>query len=237
MWKRWKKEIIGISLASVLGVCLIAGLIFYFQKAARENQHYNTHVMIDGTLYWLDHTLPELPEGYEEFTQVESNVPNRKASQNGQAHGLAAGTPLYRSEAQPGCLYTPADDGRWDRLMVMELKKAFLRYQGMLYISLSSIHEVELDLSYEPEDFIPTGEIISWPGWYEVIPAKDCITNSSKYSGGEVCLDPRQSALLVVKYAPIQNGTATADHDVFVSAGSIGLDYSAYDPHSENNAS
>ena len=229
MWKVWKKEIIGISLASVLGVCLIAGLIVHFEIAAQENQYYNTHVMLDGTLYWLEHTLPELPEGYEEFARVESEVSNRKAEQNGQAHGLAVGTPLYRSQAQPGCICIPAGDGRWNRLTVSELRKSLLRYGGMLYVSQTSVYEVDVSLSYEAGDFTPTGETLHFPGHYEILPTEDCTTNSSAYSGGEICLDPGQPDVLLVKRTRTQQDKTETDYVPFITTESLGLDYSVYE--------
>lgn len=230
MLKHWKKESWGISLAWILGICLVAGLTFYLKQTAWEGQSdYKPHLMVEDTCYWLSTgpTVPELPAGYTEFAKVESELPAGRAETNGQANGFAAGTPLYRSEAQPGWLYLPNADGSWTRLTVIDLQKNFLRCEGKLYLDeLSVPYEMDVSISFDPETLISTGETLTWIG-HEIIPLEDCTTNDSFCSGGEVMTDPEQPDILVIRLPRAQNGKV--DYCPFVTAASLGLDYTVYE--------
>ena len=119
-------------------------------------------------------------------------------------------------------------------MIVRELFGSFLRYNGELYLSKLSI-PYELDdgsITFDPKHFSPTGETIRYAGDREGIPTEDCTTDNATYSGGEICLNPQQPELLVVKQT-IQMHTQTTDtrtdYHVFVTTDSLGLDYSAYE--------
>ena len=117
------------------------------------------------------------------------------------------------------------------RFTVIDLQRTFLRYNGELYLSKLSIpYELEnVSVTYNPKHFSPTGETVSWPGDWEVLPAEDCTTNASFYSGGEICLNPKQPELALVRRTYVRDGKTETDYHAFVTAASLGLDYSAYE--------
>ena len=235
MWKTWKREIIGISAAVVAAICILVVFTLRMNEGVYETGSYKPHLMVEDTVYWLSaasYPSSILPEGYAEFAKVETKIaPNARAEQNGEGNGVAAGTAVYGNPSQPGWVYVPTANGRWNRFTVIELQRAFLRYNGELYLSKTSIpYELEnVSVTYNPKHFSPTGETVSWPGDGEVLPTEDCTTNASFCSGGEICLNPKQPELTLVKRTYVRDGKTETDYHAFVTADSLGLDYSAYE--------
>ena len=235
MWKTWKREIIGISAAVVAAICILVVFTLRMNEGVYETGSYKPHLMVEDTVYWLSaasYPASILPEGYAEFARVETKIaPNARAEQNGEGNGVAAGTSVYGNESQPGWVYVPSGNGRWNRFTVIDLQRTFLRYNGELYLSKTSIpYELEnVSVTYNPKHFSPTGETVSWPVDWEVLPTEDCTTNSSAYSGGEICLNPKQPELALVKRTYVRDGKTETDYHAFVTADSLGLDYSAYE--------
>ena len=235
MWKVWKKEIIGITLASILIICALTVFTLKMRENVEHHYDYKPHVMVDGVTYWdTGKFIAALPEGYAECAVVEEDIGGRRAEKDSQAAGYSVGSKIYCNSQQPGQVYIAQAYNRFHRLTITELQGSFLRYNGELYISRLSIpYELDPDsISYDPKQFSPTGETVSWPGDKLLLPTEDCTTNSSTFSGGEICLNPQQPELLVVKLT-IQMHTQTADtrtdYHVFVTTDSLGLDYSAYE--------
>jgi len=235
MWKTWKKEIIGISAAALAGICIIVVFTLRMNEGAYKDSIYKPHLMVEDTVYWLSaasYPASILPEGYTEFAKVETEIPARqRAENNGEGSSVAAGTPVYGNPSRPGWVYVPTANGRWNRFTVIDLQRTFLRYNGELYLSKTSIpHELEnVSVTFNPKHFSPTGETVSWPGDQEVLPTEDCTTNSSAYSGGEICLNPKQPELALVKRTYVRDDKTETDYHAFVTAESLGLDYSAYE--------
>lgn len=234
MWKVWKKEILVISLTVILLICAIVSVVVSRQTTPQDETNWDIqfHLMVEDTIYWYssDSIVAELPEGYEEFAKVETEIQGR-AEENGQANGYAAGTPLYRNEAQPGWIFAPDANGRWTRLAVKELRQTLLRYNGKLYIYvLSSIPNNEMDISYKflSKDFVPTGETVSFCG-SDVVPSEDGTANSRFHIGSQVSVNPEQNNMLALTRLRTQNGKTDIDYYPFITAESIGLDYSAYE--------
>lgn len=237
MWKVWKKEIIGISAAALAIICMVAAFTLYMDRSGIGKEAlYSPHVMVDGVIYWdTGDFIATLPDGYTECAVVKETINSRlRAEQDGQAVFFSEGRKIYRNPEQPGQVYLAQAYNRFHRLIIKDLFGSFLRYNGELYLSKSSI-PYELDdgsITFNPKHFSPTGETVSWPGGGVVIPIEECTTNSSTYSGGEVCLNPEQPELLIVKRT-IPTHTKAADtrtdYHVFVTAASLGLDYSAYE--------
>jgi len=235
MWKHWKKEIIGISAAVVAVICIIVVFTLRMNEAVQNSGSYKPHLMVEDTVYWLSaasYPASVLPEGYEEFAKVETEIPtNQRAEKNGEGNGISLGTSVYGNESQPGWVYVPSENDRWSRFTVIDLQRSFLRYNGELYLWNQSIpHELEnVSVTFNPKHFSPTGQTVSWPGDWEVLPSEDCTTNSSAYSGGEICLNPERPELLLVKRAYTRAGETETDFYAFITTESLGLDYSHYE--------
>jgi len=234
MWKLWKKENIGISVTALALICIIVSFTVNMNESSSKTGIYRPHLMVEDTVYWLSGTFPTvsiLPEGFTEFARVEKEIPpNTRAEKNGEANGFTAGAAIYRSDLRPGWIYAQAEEGRWSRLTVIELQKRFLRYTDVLYLSERSIpDESDAVLRYNPDDFTSTGEIVHWPGDHEVIPTENLATNDSFCSGGEIFLNRKQPDLLLVKRTHTQAGKTETEYHAFVTAKSLGLDYSAYE--------
>ena len=235
MWKTWKREIIGISAAVVAVICIIVVFTLRMNEGVYKTGSYKPHLMVEDTVYWLSaasYPASILPEGYAEFARVETKIaPNARAEQNGEGNGVAAGTAVYGNPSRPGWVYVPTANGRWNRFTVIDLQSTFLRYNGKLYLAKQSIpYELEnVSVTFNPKHFSSTGETVSWPGDREVLPTEDCTTNSSAYTGGEICLNPKQPELALVKRTYVRDGKTETDYHAFVTAESLGLDYSAYE--------
>lgn len=235
MWKIWKKEIICISAATLAIIGIIAVFTLRMNEGAYKDGIYKPHLMVEDTVYWFSaaaYPASVLPEGYVEFAKVETEISSRqRAEKNGEGCGVAAGTAIYGNEHQPGWVYVPSENGRWSRFTVIDLQRSFLRYNGELYLSKLSVpYELEnVSITFNPRHFSPTGQAVSWPGNWEVLPLEDCTTNSSAFSGGEIYLNPDQPELLLVKRTYTQAGETETDFHAFVATESLGLDYSHYE--------
>lgn len=237
MWKVWKKEIIGISTVSFAIICMVAAFTLYMERSGIGKEAlYSPHVMVDGVIYWdTGDYIAALPDGYTECAVVKETISSHlRAEKDGQAVFYSAGRKIYRNPEQPGQIYLAQAYNRFHRLIVRELFGSFLRYNGELYLSKSSI-PYELDdgsITFNPKHFSPTGETVSWPGGGVVIPTEECTTNSSTYSGGEILLNPQQPELLVVRLTRqtyTQSMETRTDYHAFVTTDSLGLDYSIYE--------
>lgn len=235
MRKTWEKEIIGISAAALVMIGIIMVFTLRMNEAVRNSGSYKPHLMVEDTIYWLSaasYPASVLPEGYEEFAKVETEIPsNRRAEKNGEGNGVAAGTSVYGNESQPGWVYVPSGNGRWSRFTVIDLQRSFLRYNGELYLWKQSIpNELEnVSVAFNPKHFSPTGQTVSWPGNWEVLPLEDCTTNSSAFSGGDIYLNPEQPELLLVKRTYTRAGETETDFHAFITTESLGPDYSHYE--------
>ena len=236
MWKTWKKEIIAIFAITLAMIAIIVVFTLRMNEAVRNSGSYKPHLMVEDTVYWLSaasYPSSVLPEGYEEFAKVETEIPpNQRAEKNGEGNGIAAGTSVYGSESQPGWVYVPSENDRWSRFTVIDLQRPFLRYNGELYLWKQSVPYESLEnvsVSFNPKHFSSTGQTVSWLGDWEVIPTEDCTTSSSAYSGGEICLNPEQPELLLVKRTYTRTGETETDFHIFITTESLGLDYSHYE--------